>query len=160
MRRLDHGAPIREAMKRAGLDIPTLAAKTKEFDPTGTGLSKSLVGFIAGRGRTAREECSDRAAQVIAATLGQEVGQLFEVVTFMVTESTSTRGQRIVASRTPLPDQLMDQRALAEFLGKSSSWIDEQIKENPEWPGLIYVGRSRRFNPYEVIDAMRESASV
>ena len=66
MRRLDKGAPLRAAMKAAGLDIPRLAAKTKDVDPTGEGLSRAMVGFIVGSGKTAREECSDRAAELLS----------------------------------------------------------------------------------------------
>ncbi|TXL91634.1 hypothetical protein [Streptomyces sp. IB2014 016-6] len=144
---MDKGEPLRAAMKKAGLDIPTLAAKT--------GLSKTLIGFTVGKGRSAREDCSDRAAQLIANALDVEVDTLFETVTFTLTESTSTRGTRILASRSPLPDRLMDQQELARFLKKSSTWIDEQIRLNPEWPGLIYAGRARRFDPYAVLDGLR-----
>ncbi|WP_189106184.1 hypothetical protein [Streptomyces camponoticapitis] len=144
---MDKGVPLRAAMAAAGLDIPTLAAKT--------GLSKTLIGFTVGKGRSARENCSDRTAELIAKALEVEVDALFEVVNFTLTESTSTRGTRILASRSPLPDRLMDQQELARFLKKSSTWIDRQIRMNPEWPGLIYAGRARRFDPYAVVDGLR-----
>lgn len=164
MRRLDKGAPLRAAMQAAGLDIPRLAAKTREIDPEGKGISKSLVGFIVGSGKTAREECSDRAAELISAALGQEVTDFFEPAVFTLRESTSTRKSWTGEGRKPLPAQLMDQRALAEFLRKSSSWIDKQIQDAAErgelWPGLIYVGRSRRFDPHAVLDAMRKQRTA
>lgn len=163
MRRLDKGAPLRAAMQARKLDIPRLAAKTKEADPTGKGLSQSYVGFIAGGGKTAREECSDRAAELIAAALGQEVTELFEPVVFTLRESTSTRRSKTEDSVKSLPDQLMDQRELAKFLRKSMSWIDKQIQLAAEsgetWPGLIYVGRSRRFNAVAVLDGMQQRAA-
>ncbi|CAM5390158.1 hypothetical protein SCALM49S_04442 [Streptomyces californicus] len=60
----------------------------------------------------------------------------------------------------PLPEQLLDQRELSRFLRKSPSWIDAQIKAAKEagrtWPGLHYVGRSRRFDPRAVLDGMRD----
>ncbi|WP_435643399.1 hypothetical protein ACR9VJ_18300 [Streptomyces sp. H49] len=165
MRRLDKGAPLRAAMRAAGLDIPSLAAATKNVDPEGEGLSRSLVGFIAGGGKTAREECSDRAADLIAAALGKEVEDLFEAPVFTLRESTSTRRTKTSKpSKSELPEQLMDQAELAKFLRKSRSWIDKQIQEakarGEVWPGLIYVGSSRRFNPREVLDAMRQQRTA
>ncbi|MFI2033676.1 hypothetical protein ACH470_03090 [Streptomyces bottropensis] len=164
MRRLDKGAPLRAAMKAAELDIPRLAAKTREIDPEGKGISKSLVGFIVGSGKTAREECSDRAAELIAAALDQEVITFFEPVIFTLGESTSTRKSWTGEARKPLPAQLWDQQTLAKFLRKSPSWIDAQITDAKErgeiWPGLIYVGRSRRFDPHAVLDAMRKQRTA
>lgn len=164
MRRLDKGAPLRAAMKAAGLDIPSLAARTKDVDPEGEGLSRSLVGFIAGGGKTAREECSDRAADLIAAAVGKEVDDLFETPVFTLRESTSTRRPQTRSRNPELPERLMDQAELAGFLRKSRSWIDKQIQEakarGETWPGLIYVGSSRRFNPREVLDAMRQSTAA
>jgi hypothetical protein len=160
MRRLDKGAPLRAAMKAAGLDIPRLAAKTKEVDPAGEGLSKSLIGFIVGGGKSARDECSDRAAELIATALDQEVTHLFEPIVFTLRESTSTRRSKTGERPNPLPERLMDQPELAQFLRKSMSWIDKQIQNAQEqgetWPGLIYVGRSRRFDPHAVLAGMRK----
>ena len=164
MRRLDKGAPLRAAMKAAELDIPRLAAKTKDVDPTGEGLSRAMVGFIVGSGKTAREECSDRAAELIATALDRELGTLFASTVFTLRESTSTRRSQTGERRKQeLPEQLMDQKELARFLRKSLSWIDNQIQDAKErgeiWPGLIYVGSSRRFDPHAVLDAMRQRAA-
>ncbi|MEU1152662.1 hypothetical protein ABZ369_06535 [Streptomyces sp. NPDC005918] len=164
MRRLDKGGPIRDAMTAAGLDIPRLAAKTKEVDPTGEGLSKALVGFIVGGGKSAREECSDRAAELIAAALHREVIDFFEPVVFTLKESTSTKRSRSAEPATPLPQQLMDQHELAGFLRKSMSWIDKQVQLAAEagetWPGLIYVGRSRRFDPRAVLEGLQRQRAA
>ncbi|MEV4335713.1 hypothetical protein [Streptomyces sp. NPDC049590] len=165
MRRLDRGAPLRAAMQAAGLDIGRLAAKTTEVDAGGPGLSRAMVGFIVGQGKTAREECSDHAATLIAAALDREVTDLFEVPVFALSKSTSTRRTKIGnGRRQALPDRLMDQRELAHFLRKSPSWIDKQIqlaKERGElWPGLIYVGNSRRFDPHVVLDSMRQQRAA
>ncbi|MEV5606972.1 hypothetical protein [Streptomyces sp. NPDC052225] len=165
MRRREQGAPLRAAMKAAGLDIPRLAARTKEVDSAGEGLSKALVGFIVGGGKSAREECSDRAAELIADALDQEVIDLFEPVVFTLRESTSTsRPRSVEPAKSVLPERLMDQRELAGFLRKSMSWIDAQIHDASErgetWPGLIYVGRSRRFNPAAVLDAMQRQRAA
>lgn len=164
MRRLDKGARLRAAMEAAELDIPRLAAKTKDVDPEGKGLSRALVGFIVGRGKSAREECSDHAAGLISAALAGEVDDFFEEPVFTLKESTSTRRSQAGAQgKTPeLPERLMDQAELARFLRKSMSWIDKQIQDwarehddGDHWPGLIYVGRSRRFNPHEVLAGMQ-----
>ncbi|MEU9149157.1 hypothetical protein AB0D59_01050 [Streptomyces sp. NPDC048417] len=161
MRRLENGAPLRAAMKAAELDISHLAAATKSVDPTGEGLSRALVGFIAGQGKTAREECSDHAAGLIAAALNKQVGDLFEEPSiFLTSESTYTRRSKIPGRRRQLPAQLMKQHELADFLRKSPSWIDEQIRQaatrGETWPGLFYVGRSRRFDPHAVLEALQE----
>ncbi|MFE2045693.1 hypothetical protein ACFXAZ_33220 [Streptomyces sp. NPDC059477] len=166
MRRLDEGAPLRAAMKAAGLSTQSLAARTKAIDPTGEGLSNALVGFTVGGGKTAREECSDRAAELIAGALGRQVTDFFEVPVFTITESTSTRRTHAGEQREPLPEQLMDQKGLAVFLGKSSSWIDQQITDwarehdGEDWPGLLYAGRSRRFDPYAVLAQMRKQRAA
>ncbi|MGW3166940.1 hypothetical protein ACWC9Q_29600 [Streptomyces sp. NPDC001142] len=161
MRRLDRGAPLRAAMRAAGLDIPRLAARTKDVDPEDKGLSASYVGFITGGGKSAREECSDRAADLIATALNRDIEDLFEATFPIPEESTSTRIPEIGRRRRPeLPEQLMDQRELSQFLRKSMSWIDKQIQEaqarGDQWPGLIYVGRSRRFDPRAVLDGMQQ----
>ncbi|MEV0501954.1 hypothetical protein AB0I84_30765 [Streptomyces spectabilis] len=166
MRRLESGAPLRAAMKAAGLDIPGLAAKTKDADPAGEGLSRAMVGFIAGRGKTAREECSTRAAGLIAAALGREVADLFrEEVIPMPSGSTYARRTQISKRQVQvLPERLMDQRELSVFLRKSLSWIDKQIQDaaaqGEAWPGLIYVGRSRRFDPHAVLDGLRRQRTA
>ncbi|MFC8435179.1 hypothetical protein [Streptomyces sp. NPDC057253] len=161
MRRLEKGAPLRAAMTAAELDIPRLAARTKEVDPAGQGLSRSMVGFIVGRGKSAREECSDHAAGLVAAALNREVDDLFaDDALHLTSESTSTRRSKIESRRPELPERLMDQQELSSFLRKSMSWIDKQIQEAKErgerWPGLIYVGSSRRFDPHAVLAGMRQ----
>ncbi|MCM2394332.1 hypothetical protein, partial [Streptomyces albipurpureus] len=157
MRRLDNGRPLRTAMKASGMTIPDLAAKTAEVDPAREGLSTSYVGFIAGAGKTSREECSDRAAQLIAAALDKEVSDLFESVVYVLSESTSARRSKTEETQksAALPEFLMTQKELAKYLRKSNSWIDKQIQEaklrGEDWPGLIYVGESRRFDPVQVL---------
>ncbi|MFF2522485.1 hypothetical protein [Streptomyces liangshanensis] len=170
MRRLEKGQPIRDAMKAAGLAIPALAARTQEIDPETKGLSPSYIGFIVGKGATAREECSDRAAQLVAVALDREVGELFDDAAYATTESTSTRrsdtGDRPNRRRAVrlLPDHLMDQEELAAFLRKSMSWIDKEIQTAREqgrvWPGLHYVGRSRRFDAHEVLKGQRQQRAT
>ncbi|MFJ2174385.1 hypothetical protein ACIOHE_15905 [Streptomyces sp. NPDC087851] len=158
MRRRNHGAPIRAAMRAAGMAIPRLAAKTKEIDPDGRGISASYIGFITGSGETAREECSDRAAQLVAGALDQEVEELFEPVVYTLRESTSTRRLATALqgdAPAELPERLMTQTELAGFLRMSKSWIDKEIQEcrrrGETWPGLIYVGGRRRFDPIAVL---------
>ncbi|MFE7128905.1 hypothetical protein [Streptomyces sp. NPDC057617] len=151
-------------MKAAGMGVELLAARTKTIDPTGEGLSSSYVGFIVGGGKTARETCSDRAAQLIAAALGQEIGTFFEDAVFTLDKSPSTRRTETRLSSSALPDRLIDQAELSRFLRKSMSWIDAQIQEAKDrgelWPGLHYVGRSRRFDPVAVLEGQRLQRSA
>jgi hypothetical protein len=149
-RRLGSGAPIRAAMREAGMNIPRLASAI--------GVSPQLVGFVAGAGKSAREECSDRTAGLIAEALGKPVGDLFDTEpSFDVAlRSTSTpRMQMQTSAGTPLPERLMTQAELATYLRKSKSWIDGEItkarKQGQRWPGLIYVGHERRFDRQAVL---------
>jgi|GEM_PF-2867556 len=153
MRRLDKGKPIRAAIAAAGLDIPRLADATREVDPEGKGLSRSLIGFLVSTGRSAREECSDRAAGLLAEALDAPLERLFaiEAPLSVAAESTSTpRVQIMTSDSPPLPPQLMTSQQLAGFLQKSLSWLDKQVKSDPDFP-VHYVGRSRRFDPREVL---------
>lgn len=164
MRRLDSGAPLRAAMKAAGLDITRLAVRTKEIDPEGKGISRSYVGHMVSTGSSGREECSDRAALLVATAVTKEVGELFTDNTPMSGESTSTRRARTIGRVKDLPDHLMTQRELAKFLRMSMSWIDKQIQTAQEddrlWPGLIYIGGQRRFDPHEVLAAQRRQTAA
>lgn len=137
-------------MKEADLNIPRLAQIT--------GLSQALVGFTVGRGKTAREDCSDRTAELIAEALSAPLESLFvvEASSDVELESTSTprRQMQMTGSSTPLPQRLLDQAEIAAFLKKSRSWVDRQIKTGAL--PVIYVGRSRRFNPHEVLDRLSQ----
>lgn len=153
MRRLNKGAPLRQAMAEAGLDIPRLVEATQRVDPEGNGLSRSLIGFIVGSGKSARDECSERAAELLALALGRPQGDLFDIETpfSVVAESTSTPRVQIMTSDSPqLPSQLMTSKQLAAFLQKSLSWLEKELKD-PAFP-VHWAGRSRRFNPAEVLD--------
>lgn len=151
MRRLDSGAPLRKAIKEAGLNIPRLAEAT--------GLSPALVGFTVGNGKTAREDCSDRTAELIAEAIGAPLGDLFvtEPTSGVDTRSTSTprrQMQMTTRSSTPLPERLLTQKELCGFLRKSSSWVDRQVRAG-DFP-VIYTGRSRRFDPHQVLEHLAQ----
>lgn len=77
MYRREGGRPIREAIERAGLSIPKLAARTKEIDPEGRGLSQALIGFYASEGASGRESASDRTIRLMAAGLNTPTEELF-----------------------------------------------------------------------------------
>jgi hypothetical protein len=77
MHRRDSGRYLKEAMREAGLSIPAMAARTKRIDPEGRGLSQALIGFCVATGSSAREEFSDRAAQLMADAVGKPLGDLF-----------------------------------------------------------------------------------
>ncbi|MGW1015648.1 XRE family transcriptional regulator [Streptomyces niveus] len=77
MYRRNGGQPIRDAIKRAGLSIPRLAARTKEIDPDDRGLSQALVGFYVSDGASGRESVSTRTAELMAAGLDSPIEELF-----------------------------------------------------------------------------------
>ena len=77
MHRLDDGNPLREAMTEAGLSIPLLAARTRQVDEDGKGLSPALIGFYVTTGSSAREAISARAAHLIARAVDRPVNDLF-----------------------------------------------------------------------------------
>ena len=80
-RRIDGGAPLREAKERRSVGLADLAGLTAELDPTGVGISFQLVACLATRSRWARETTSLRAAALIEDALGCTRGTLFEQVT-------------------------------------------------------------------------------
>ncbi|GGJ87378.1 hypothetical protein GCM10011583_18630 [Streptomyces camponoticapitis] len=77
MYRRNGGKPIRDAIRRAGLSIPRLAARTKEIDPEGRGLSQALIGFYASEGASGRESASTRTTELMAAGLDSPIEELF-----------------------------------------------------------------------------------
>ncbi|MEW2545046.1 XRE family transcriptional regulator [Streptomyces sp. NPDC047002] len=74
-----HGQPLRDEMRRQGLSGPGLAARTKEIDPAGRGVSAATIGRIAGRGSTARERCELSTAWLIAEVLDARMHDLFSL---------------------------------------------------------------------------------
>lgn len=88
-RRIGDGKALKDAMKAAGLTLESLAARTKELDPAGAGVSRSLIGFLTaprasgvsgGRGhrsRRYRETTSPETASLIEAACNARPGQLF-----------------------------------------------------------------------------------
>ncbi|MGD1219962.1 XRE family transcriptional regulator [Streptomyces krungchingensis] len=73
------GQPLRDAMKRQGLTQATLAARTREIDERGKGVSLGTVVKITGRGRWAVEECRDRTARLLGAALREPLDVLFSM---------------------------------------------------------------------------------
>ncbi|MCF3101493.1 XRE family transcriptional regulator [Streptomyces roseoverticillatus] len=73
------GQPLRDAMKAAGVSGPELARATRRVDPAGRGVSPAIIGRMAGRGRSAREQCRLRTAWLIADALGQPLQRLFSM---------------------------------------------------------------------------------
>lgn len=154
MRRLDNGTHIRTAMKRTGFEIKTLAAATRFVDPEGRGLGKTAIGYMVGTGPSAREEHSDRAAFLVAETLGVPVSQLFDVPeSSAATESAST--SRMQSEMTDPLEPLVDQKALNEVIGKSETWVWRQRRMFPpthETPFPVhYVGRRPKYRVSEVL---------
>jgi hypothetical protein len=80
-RRIDGGAPLRDAMERRSLGLDQLAALTAAADPTGRGISMQLVWFLSTRRPRARGTTSLRTAALIEDALEYPRGSLFEQVT-------------------------------------------------------------------------------
>lgn len=77
VQRINSGQPIREAMSSLGLSIPKLAEATRKIDPSGRGVAQAAVGFLVTEGRSAREHCRPRTAQLIADALGHPIQHFF-----------------------------------------------------------------------------------
>jgi predicted DNA-binding transcriptional regulator AlpA len=144
-------------MEEAGLSGPTLAAATKAVDPEGKGISPAMVGFITGTGKSARDECSERAADLIAMALNKPTSRFFETTDVAADlESTSTpREQTQMRPTEQQIEGLVDLTTLTKLIGKSKSWIYEQRIAHPrgsEHPFPIrYAGQSPRFLFSEVL---------
>ncbi len=158
MLRRDSGTPIRTAMNRAGLDIKALAAKTREVDPEGRGISKTLIGYALTSGKTAREEFSERASILISTALDEPLGRLFHL------EDSGTSSESASASPSRLRDEmtsgpplepLLDTEGLAKALTKSPSWVYRQRREHPRGSAKPFpfhmVGYSPRYRMSEVL---------
>lgn len=77
MHRLDNGRPIREAMKRAGLNIQRLAEKTREADPAGYGIKPATIGHMVATGPSGRDRFEDRSCDLVARALEGPVERFF-----------------------------------------------------------------------------------
>lgn len=75
--RRDGGRQLREAMKEAGHNRLSLAARTKELDDAGHGVSQQLIAFLSTTRRWGRDSCSPRSAALIAMGLNIEPRDLF-----------------------------------------------------------------------------------
>ncbi|MEU6229943.1 helix-turn-helix transcriptional regulator [Streptomyces sp. NPDC047042] len=73
------GQPLRAAMQRSGLTQTQLAARTREVDVRGRGVSVATVIKVTGRGKTAAEKCRLRTAWLIATALDEPLQQHFDM---------------------------------------------------------------------------------
>lgn len=156
MRRRLNGRPLRNAMKHAGLSVAALAAKTREVDPEGRGLSKAAVGFAVSEGQSGRDELSDRAAALIAAALGVAEELLFHEDTPEAPIATPSR----LRSEMPAPAQqaeiepFVSLKTLCGLTEKSRDWYFDQRRLHP--PGSVtpfpvhWFGSSPRYRLSEV----------
>lgn len=88
-RRIGDGKALKDTMKAQGVTLETLAARTRELDPAGAGVSRALLGFLTapkqrgvsgGRGhrsRRFRETTSPETATLIEEALNARPGELF-----------------------------------------------------------------------------------
>lgn len=159
MIRRDSGRPIREAMDRAGIDIKGLAARTRQFDPDGRGISKTLVGYAVATGKTGRDEFSPRASSLISDALDVPVEHFFEhdEAIDMPTEyaSSSASGTESQMLSPPSVEPLLSNRELAKALKRSVSWIYRQLREYPRTHPHPFpyhpVGSGKRFRLSDVL---------
>jgi hypothetical protein len=87
--RLDGGQAIREAMKATGHNRLSLAARTKEVDEDGHGVSQQLIAFLSTDKPWGRNTTTARSATLIARGLGKPAGELFTMPeSFMTNIST------------------------------------------------------------------------
>ena len=77
-RRIGDGQAIRDAMRERQLNLTDLAARTKELDSDGRGVSYQLIGFLTAKGRSRRSTVSPKSAGLIALALGKQQNELFE----------------------------------------------------------------------------------
>ncbi|MEY9876570.1 hypothetical protein ABH931_006080 [Streptacidiphilus sp. MAP12-33] len=125
MRRRDGGKPLRSAMAEAGLSIPALARATVGIDPDGRGISQASVGQMVSTGKSGREHFSERAAQLAAEALGRPVAEFFTAEGSTSTRKTSGSTDAVVDMHEPM----IKRQRLADLLGKSPSWVDDQRRE-------------------------------
>jgi hypothetical protein len=145
-------------MQHAGLSVAGLAARTKEIDPEGRGLSKSAVGFAAATGSSGRDKVSDRAAALIAAALDVAEELLFHEDT---PQAPTTDTPSRLRSEMPAPAQqadvepFVDMKTLSALTGVSRDWYFDQRRAHP--PGsatpfpVHWFGTSPRYRLSEVV---------
>lgn len=80
-RRLKNGKPLLAAIHAAELNRLTLAAKTKEIDPDGRGVSHQLIAALTTSADWGRNATTPGKAELIAKALGKPVGSLFKMPT-------------------------------------------------------------------------------
>jgi predicted DNA-binding transcriptional regulator AlpA len=146
-------------MKHAGLSVAQLAARTREVDPDGRGLSKASVGFAVSAGASGRDEVSDRAAALIAAALDVAEELLFHDDAQDSPEAPAATPSRL-RSEMPAPAQqadvepFLDEKELCRVTKKSRDWYFDQRRQHP--PGsatpfpVHFFGRSPRYRLSEV----------
>ena len=84
------GQPLRDEMKRQGLSLDGLSARTRQVDPEGRGVSPATIGRLTGQGRTARARCELSTAWLITEGLNARIHALFSMPTHStVTEERS-----------------------------------------------------------------------
>ncbi|WP_330349230.1 helix-turn-helix transcriptional regulator [Streptomyces sp. NBC_00582] len=77
--RKSRGKPLRDAMKRRGVTQAELAARTREVDVRGQGVSVATVAKVTGSGETAAEKCRLRTAWLLATALAEPLQDHFDM---------------------------------------------------------------------------------
>lgn len=92
-RRCD-GRVIRAAMDQAGWTIHSLARRTAELDPSGSGVNWRTIGFLVSQGASGRDTCTERTANLIAAALGVPLDDLFVARTSPIVQAPTSAQRR------------------------------------------------------------------
>jgi hypothetical protein len=91
-RRIGDGQALKQAMRDAGMTLEQVAAKTRALDPAGTGVSRSMIGFLTAprtpgtsgtgpnRARRFRDTTSPATADLIEQAVNARPGALFSRV--------------------------------------------------------------------------------
>lgn len=168
MQRRNGGQPIRDAMAAAGLRIETLAAATKAADPAGRGVGRASIGFLVATGASGRERLSDRAAELVAAALGEPVAHFFapDDVAMPAQYASTSRmsstpavdiGPKAEARRRrgSTAEPMLTLAEEGELIGRSKSWFYEMRRSFPATHAtpfpIHYAGKSPRFVHSEVV---------
>ena len=77
--RKDEGKPLRDAMKRHGVTQAELAARTREVDVRGQGVSVATVAKVTGSGKTSVDRCRLRTGWLITSAMDEPLQQHFDM---------------------------------------------------------------------------------
>lgn len=146
-RRLEDGRPLRDAMKAGGFTCRSLAAKTREVDPAGRGISLQLVSSLASEQPWARDTCKPASAALIGRALGRE-GDPAGLVEGLFTIAARPRKPAPVPEPSGGLDPEMPVRSLADLIAA--------VIRRDGYRGLGALAKHGRI-PYKTLYAWQSS---